>query len=73
MTDNLVFFPFASFYLPFSHDVNVLNIVKFEFARRVIFVAPAIGHVGHGVDFGSSIENDQLEALIDIRLGDLPK
>ena len=57
--------------LPLSHHVNVLNILKFQLTVRIVFVAAAIGHVGHGVDFGSRIENDQLEALIDVGIGDL--
>jgi hypothetical protein len=61
---------FSALYLPFSHDVNILNIVKFEFAVRIIFVATPIGHVGHSVDFWTGIEYDQLEALIDVRIGD---
>ena len=50
--------------------MNVLNIMKFELTIRVIFVATAVGHVGHGVDFRSRVEDDELEALIDIGIGD---
>ena len=59
------------FDLPLSHHVNILNILKFQLTIRIVFVPAPIGHVGHGVDFGSRIENDQLEALIDIGIGDL--